>query len=309
MRQEMKVGFAIGGVLLAVLVVYVLVVSGHEKANQVTLDKGEPGVSFPADHAKSTDTTADTGKVEISKPVDSVQTDLFKPNTLTKPTTQESSAVASASTNDPWSSALTTGKVPTLYSQTPTAKTTPDTTGNLTLVQKLDQINGFGAAKQTTKADSQKPTTEPSSADGTRSHTVAAGETFSSISTAVYGSANFYPHILRANPSVDPKKLKVGTVLTIPPLEGAKSDKTATVADTSNTKLVSEDFTPKKPIDTKTQYVVLSGDSLYRISVKLYGKADHVDKLAEANKGELGAERRLKIGQVLALPEAPSSAH
>jgi nucleoid-associated protein YgaU len=55
-------------------------------------------------------------------------------------------------------------------------------------------------------------------ATGGRTHVVAKGETLSSIAKKYYGDANDWKKIWEANKSVvpDPKKLKVGTKLTIP---------------------------------------------------------------------------------------------
>lgn len=320
MRQEMKVGFAIGGVLLAVLVVYVLVVSSRDahKSQQVGLDTSGPTVSFPADHADSSaktgNTTTDTGKT--SPPTDIMGTDsgLMKPDHLPAgPSTAPSIASnepAKAPSNDPWAAALTTGSVPTMMTATPTARTASHVTPSPhTDIEILDKVNFNLGNDEAFKKPVADATTRPSGT-GERTHTVATGETMSSIAAAAYGNSAYYSHIMRANPNVDPKKLKVGTVLNMPAIDDVKPSNSSSEASTpSPARTQTADFTPRKPIDDKTQYVVQSGDSLYRISVKLYGKADHVDKLAQSNVGTVGADRRLKVGQVLTLPEPPTTAN
>ena len=57
-------------------------------------------------------------------------------------------------------------------------------------------------------------TAQPSGKMGT--HKIAANETFSTIAATFYGSANYYPHIQRANPKVDPTHLKIGMVINLP---------------------------------------------------------------------------------------------
>jgi len=58
------------------------------------------------------------------------------------------------------------------------------------------------------------------------------------------------------------------------------------------------------------EYAVQADDSLYKISMKLYGKGDKVDAIYELNKEKIGSDpARLKVGMVLKLPEAPSAVH
>ena len=56
MRKDAKIGFAIGGVLLAVLTVYVLVVPSHKKSptrESVTLTTGISPVSWSKNSSSS----------------------------------------------------------------------------------------------------------------------------------------------------------------------------------------------------------------------------------------------------------------
>ena len=52
--------------------------------------------------------------------------------------------------------------------------------------------------------------------EGTMTHRVADGDTLSSIAGDYYGDVNKYDWIARANPSVDPNRLSIGTILVIP---------------------------------------------------------------------------------------------
>jgi nucleoid-associated protein YgaU len=62
------------------------------------------------------------------------------------------------------------------------------------------------------------------------------------------------------------------------------------------------------PIDEKTQYRAQPGESLYKISQKLYGKADKVDAIYNLNKDAIGPNpSRLRAGTVLKLPEPPTA--
>jgi len=110
---------------------------------------------------------------------------------------------------------------------------------------------------------------------------------------------------MRANPNIDPTKLRAGTVITLPSADEVKpaGANIAAVGTSSN----SNSKSSIRQIDTKTEYRVQPGDSLERISIKLYGKRDHTDSIYETNKATIGDDpARLKIGQVLKLPEAPT---
>jgi nucleoid-associated protein YgaU len=130
-----------------------------------------------------------------------------------------------------------------------------------------------------------------------RTHVVEAGENPSTISLAVYGSAKYYPKILAANPGVDPRRLKIGTVLVIPAL-GETDASPAPSSDAGSS---------AARIDPATQYVVQPGDSLEAISRKLYGDRSMQEKIYDENKTLIGPdEDRLKVGQVLHLPSPPT---
>src|SRR5262249_27749129 len=137
-----------------------------------------------------------------------------------------------------------------------------------------------------------------------RTHVVQPNETFTSIAAAVYGSSAYYPHLIRANPNIDPRKLRPGMTINIPAVTDVRADNTATPAGSP--------AAPAAPanasVDPKSQYKVQSGDSLYTIAVKLYGKPDLRQKIYDLNKTAIGPDmNRLKLGMVLNLPEAPTA--
>ncbi len=67
----------------------------------------------------------------------------------------------------------------------------------------------------------EKPVSKPSlapAADGSKAqvYTVKKGDTLYSIARNVYGDASKYKEIIRANPGIDPNKIKVGQKLNLP---------------------------------------------------------------------------------------------
>ena len=132
-----------------------------------------------------------------------------------------------------------------------------------------------------------------------KSHTVEPGETFSSISNEHYGNSKHFDLIIRANPQVNPNKLKPGTVIKIPEL--AKREQPSDTVD------VPAAGGAAATIDASKQYVVKPGDSLHKIASTLWNDSAQSAKLYELNKGVIGADpTRLKPGMVLSLPTAPT---
>jgi nucleoid-associated protein YgaU len=133
---------------------------------------------------------------------------------------------------------------------------------------------------------------------------VKQGDTPSSIAASQYGNANFYPYILRANPKLDPSHMKIDMVINLPDVAAIHQESARMVAPTA---LAAEHA--QVAIDTKTQYIVQNGDSLYRISIKLYGNSSMVDAIYDANKDVIGADpAALKLHQALKLPKPLSAA-
>jgi nucleoid-associated protein YgaU len=133
-------------------------------------------------------------------------------------------------------------------------------------------------------------------------HVVRSGETFSSIAQAVYGSAAYYPHLIRANPHANPTNLKLGTVINSPRVEDVKA--TGGAASSEHSKGAALTLVDDVKIDPTKQYRVKAGDSLYKISLKVYGKPTYVEALYEKNRQQIGANpTKLKLGMILELPE------
>ncbi len=68
------------------------------------------------------------------------------------------------------------------------------------------------------QAPTGSPTAQPTLSPGERSYTVEAGDNLWSIAQKMYGNGAKYPLILSANNLNENTKLRIGMVLTIPPL-------------------------------------------------------------------------------------------
>jgi nucleoid-associated protein YgaU len=382
MRKDVKLGFAVGGILIAVLVVYVLVVSGESGKPQLTKADGEVGSKL--------DISVD-GKAAI-KPENSIpqkpqqpaqwdagakasqpalpaipppvtvaentgkQTDAPAGEKLAadKPVADKAGSSAEAAGKTPvaatggdmdWGKLLNSDHMP-LIAQTPVKVPANEFSNSVTPVQSLPPSQGAepatpsraaspadaapaGASEPPSASALPAPAASPAApstsaervaaassegssatahagsaaAAGARTHVVREGETLSTIALAAYGSSNYYPHIIRANPNLDPKRMKVGTTINLPELP-AKTVDSSTAVVASNAVAASA-----APIDPAKQYRVQPGDSLYRISVKLYGRADRAETIHQINRQLLGDDAaKVKVGQILSLPEPPTQA-
>ena len=147
-----------------------------------------------------------------------------------------------------------------------------------------------------------RPVTPPPAIAAGRAHVVQANETLSSISAAAYGSANFWPAIVKANPNLDPNRMKVGATVVLPDVKDVKPGPAQAAA-------AKVGAAPAAPLNASTQYRVEPSDSLYKISVKLYGNSSMAGKIYDTNKQMIGDDpAKLKVGQVLKLPEPPTVA-
>jgi nucleoid-associated protein YgaU len=131
-----------------------------------------------------------------------------------------------------------------------------------------------------------------------RPYTIREGDTFVSIAKAAYGQSKYFLQIEKANPSVDSTRLRPGQVIILPDLTPE-----ARAARPVNRNGLADD--DNRPINPKSEYRVETGDSLYRISVRLYGTHRMADAIYEANRQAIGPRpERLRFGMILKLPQS-----
>ncbi len=132
-------------------------------------------------------------------------------------------------------------------------------------------------------------------------HTVERGETFGSISRRYFGSTRHANDIARANPFIDPSRLRPGRVIRVPKDPENIQGKPA---------VPSSPVTPVTPApgsinyDKPRSYTVVAGDTLSRISQKMYGTQANTTLIFESNRNLLASPDDLAIGQVLVIPPA-----
>ena len=124
-------------------------------------------------------------------------------------------------------------------------------------------------------------------------HTLAAGETYATLSLKYYGTAAYATSIAKANPLASPAALKPGRTLRVP-------------KDPKNVQGLPVREPGKSPKGPTTTYAVLQGDSLSTISQRLYGESKHAKLIYEANRATMKDEHSLRVGQKLIIPPKPA---
>jgi nucleoid-associated protein YgaU len=291
MRKDVKLGFGVGGILLAVIIVAVLVVHrNHNKA--VTFDTTGKAAA-PTDSSGGIDvngSAADAGKTpDASLPAPATTK---QPDAKGKPD----------GVKDQWDALFASSTLPVKSEIGNRGRQQPpvDPPANDSPSSNTPSVEPQSSASKPKDSDRIIADPPAPSASTARTHTVRPGETLSSIAKAVYGDARQYKTILAANPGLDPAKMRAGTVIQLPAASSIKAKESAKKNDAASGGV-------RAVSDSKT-YVVQSGDSLYRITRKLYGTSENQEKLYELNKQTIGPDStRLKPGMVLKLPAAPTA--
>lgn len=262
LRKDIKVGFLAGGALLAIGAGYMLVLG--------LVGDAEPKV-------------ADAGVDPLGGPVDAI---------VAEPAGEEFeldslSASHAAPADDGWGVLRDP-----LYTETPTAnEETTDAVFEEPEPANLNAEIGFRAAEGAGDAaalasNTPEPTTPAEPEAEATIHVVQSGDNFSSIAQQYYGDANLFDAIRRANPDVDPARLKLGQKLTIPNRAAA-----TTVANT--------------PVTTDAAtHTVAPGDTLSKIAASRLGRSNLWEQVYELNRDVIGDNpANLKVGMVLELPQ------
>jgi nucleoid-associated protein YgaU len=127
-----------------------------------------------------------------------------------------------------------------------------------------------------------------------KTYKVAAGDTFSGIAYRLYGDEARWVAIAKANPLVDPIRLKIGQELKLPDL---KSDHKRSREEFENVK---DSITIPA---TKSQIVFVEpGDTLSGIAYRMYGKASLWRLIFDANRDKLRSPDRVQVGMKLKVP-------
>jgi|GEM_PF-383082 len=138
-----------------------------------------------------------------------------------------------------------------------------------------------------------------------RTYKIQSGDSFARIARQVYGHEKWCKEIEKANPSLDPRKLQVGTEIFLPEIEiatkvsetgsggnafkkGSKDAQSATLSDGS---LLQGNI-----------YTVEKSDTLIKIAEKVWGERSEWKRIYEANRDVLLDPDSLIPGMQLRIP-------
>lgn len=322
MRKDVRLGFAVSGILLAVIIVAVLVIHRNHTSNKtVAFDTGghqdaSTDAAAPADSSARTDAGASTAAPgAASSGQDSSASSNTDADAHPAPTADAADKTATrwdalfASTaQDPMKPQLTSTPTKPHKSEASSKHDAPAVDAPQSVANsQIDSGSQNVTARSSNSAtvDLASGSGSPSSDSAPRTHRVAAGETFVSIARMVYGDGRYYKAIQEANPTLTPEKLKPGIIIQLPPESKVKQAAARSAKSSSGDSPAAN--APAISSDGKS-YTVQKDDSLYKIARKLYGKGDRSDEIYQLNKQTIGPDStRLKIGMVLKLPEAVSS--
>lgn len=331
MRKDVRTGFAVGSILFVGILVYVLFFTGgtpkdpnsrsQANATGASGSGGSGASAASAGAAPVTPVTPVNPVPETPKPQPPpavtetprpTPPPVEQPPVALTPTTRSSEESTATAANDitttpvdetprpiasgssfDWDAALNNGVARSLLGQT----TTPDP----------DRVSTN--AGPIARDEAPVPAPEPApSASAAREYVLKQGDTFWTIAKAEYGSSSYFSHIVRANPNINPSRIKAGQTIILPardqvvPGNGAAASANASTPTTRPVRAAAA-----AAADPATEYRVQTGENLYIISKKLYGRGDRSAKLYEANKELIGPNpNALKKGMVLKLPEPPT---
>ena len=314
MRKDVRMGFAVGGVLLAVIIVAVLVM--HRNKNQNNAVAFDPGKSSTADSSGGEQSPVDVApNAGGRKTSESPAPAPAGPHDQAK-AASGAAAQGSGSDDDRWNRLfVSTADDPikaelSARNSRPKVERSADTRSQKQTdgdVQDDSRPPSAVGAALDAKADAPAPSARAagsrSLSDAARTHKVQLGETFVTIARAAYGDGKYFKALEKANPNVNPRSMKPGTVIQLPP----ESDVKQSSRQSSKSPSLAPSTRPALSGDGTT-YTVQKDDNLYKIAHKFFpNRKDAADELYALNKSVIGPDStKLKPGMVLKLPARPA---
>jgi len=263
MNRDVKIGLAIGLLLLVGLFVWFAVRQSHPKPPVDDLTQRE------AENAGADRTVSDPGVPSAN--------DFF---------------VGDCGTNAGNGAQVTMGNPPGA------AVTPGGTTGITPEGQRYLDMTRPGPVNPTPPTGVITPTPPTPPVAGTpTSYVVKRGDSLSTISRKVYGSVRFWEKIAQANNITDARTLRPNMTLRIPALSDAER---ASVSGHAVAPAGGAAIAPLAAAGGQTHKVV-SGDTLEEISKRYYGTVRHAKTIMDAN--HIADARLLRVGTTLVIPK------
>lgn len=307
LRKEVKIALAAAAGVVGIALVYGLMATLSSSSRDANTDPA--GQHATGDGGGTLDVTGNSGGASSEQIVSGLPPREDAPVANNNSATPSASAdpFAESARNDgkntvDWASVLSSGRVP--------VDATPAVAGprsNETGIAGPASANTGLITTRTPTLGSTDTTTSDSAAPAAGTYVIQPGDNFSRIAGKVYGNKNLYKVIVDANPNVDPARLKPGMTINVPARDKLPAAHAPT-ADTRNAVDLTGNTETTGTIDATKQYKIAPGDTLHKISLRLYGKSNRWSSIYDLNKEKIGPDAgRLKVGTVLTLPEPPAS--
>ena len=300
MRTDVKVGVTVGLILLSVVVIYIVFFTGGRPV--VTEDDRRPLVKKPGGTNILVDSNT-AGESDLAGDSvaagDSIPTIVPGGDATILPLeadTVEDADAALATTDDgiitPGFSG-TTDQIPSM-----TLTPTVDDTSAVPPAYEDDMVDGgveivaFSGDTSADEAGTPVPSEMPGATETT--YTVKPNDTLWDIAKAKYGQGKYWQHIAKANPGIDPSRLREGMKLKVPPLP--PRPQAASTGGGQEGQIV-------PGVGGERIYIVKKGDNgFWAIAAKpeVYGDGKYWDLIQKANPGV--APESLRPGQELKIP-------
>ncbi|MEM6562282.1 MAG: LysM peptidoglycan-binding domain-containing protein, partial [Planctomycetota bacterium] len=291
---ELKIAVAAVCLLVLFAAVY-LVIKLTGPNGEIVADQGEPGATEEIDGTEGDDPGSADGTIPV---INDEPGDPFE----AEPT------VASSDAGSAWDDLFADGGDGSTMMQTPGGGEEPADTPDANIPPAPDTADGGAAADpddaRLASGGNIMPSTDDAGTDdagtnntapdftGSRTYIVESGDSFYTIARDQLGDANLYRAIERANPLIDPRKIRPGMEIKLP------SPADLETANGTRATFTEADLT----IDG---HVVRAGETLSDIAFEHYGKAHLWRDIYAANRDKLESPNRLRVGLVLIIPDLP----
>lgn len=142
-----------------------------------------------------------------------------------------------------------------------------------------------------------------------KSYTIKKGDTLEVIAKRELGSKSKVSEILKANEGLNPRKLVPGKTILIPRDSAGTASPMGGSTETekhSEAKPLSSTFEPTPSSGSQSgasdSYVVVKGDTLWKVAKKTYGDGNKWKKIFDANRNQLPNADALRPGMKLKIP-------
>ena len=195
---------------------------------------------------------------------------------------------------------VTVSSAPTSRAQSPSAPS-PSSAPTGAVIPSVKNVPSTSSTQATSTTAAK---TSVASASAATVHVVVEGDTLTSIAKQYWGSSQGWENIAKANPGLTPTNLKLGAKLNIPAKDAAVSAPVKLPSSNSGSSTSGSVSNA-----TGGDYEVVSGDTLSKISNKVYGDSKHWKQIYDANKKVIGEDAAvLVVGTKLTIPGKSESA-